>query len=540
MDRAAPRQRVGAREHAHERLAGQFLLLDARVEQRRADERDVDQAMAQLLGMQARVADRQLEGDVGIAGAERLDDLARQPAGQRAGEAQAQPAAGAGAGFASALRGPRGPRQDVTRVVEQHHARGRQGDAAAIALEEPDAQLVLERAHLLRDARLREVQLLGRAAEVQLFGHRHEGSELPELHKPDDRRCLSQPHEFVLIRTSSVPYRRAAVEERPLSCAFRPFELADPFAFYSRARTEEPVFFSEELGYYVVTRHADIHAIFKQPKVVLEREHAGAVQAAPSRGRAGPGRGQLPGLQRAVGPPAARAHAPARLIAKAFTPRRVAALEPEIRELTTAMIERFAGRGEADLVETLTHELPALVIFRLLGIPDEDVPHVKEWAASRVSLNFGDLPVSDQVQHAENLVRYWRYCIELIEARQREPRDDLPSALVRLDDASISKDEMAGLVYGQLTAGHETTSALLASGIKELLAQRERWVELTHDAELIPTAVEELLRLVTPVFAWKRKAKAAARVGDGRHPRGRQRAAAARLGQPRRERVRRT
>src|SRR6185503_10049712 len=99
-------------------------------------------------------------------------------------------------------------------------------------------------------------------------------------------------------------------------------------------------------------------------------------------------------------------------------------------------------------------------------------------------------------------------------------RDDLPSDLVRLGDASITKDEMAGLVYGQLTAGHETTSALLASGIKELLSQRERWVELTRDPSLIPTAVEELLRLVTPVFAWKRRAKEDTSIGDVAVPEG--------------------
>ena len=195
-------------------------------------------------------------------------------------------------------------------------------------------------------------------------------------------------------------------------------------------------------------------------------------------------------------------------------------LEPQIRELTRSMLDRFAHLGEADLVVALTHELPALVIFRLLGIPDEDVPHVKEWAASRVYLNFGDAPVAEQVAHAENLVRYWRYCIELIEARRAAPQDDLPSDLVRIGDEEISLDEMAGLVYGQLTAGHETTSALLAGGIKELLEQRARWVELCEDPSLIPNAVEELLRLVTPVFAWKRRAKEAAVVGGVEIPAG--------------------
>ncbi|WP_064750566.1 cytochrome P450 [Solirubrobacter soli] len=310
------------------------------------------------------------------------------------------------------------------------------------------------------------------------------------------------------------------MEERPLSCSFRPFELADPFAFYARARAEEPVFFSEALGYYVVTRYADIHAIFKAPTVFSSENTQAPYKPRPAEVERVLDEGDFraySGLSGRQPPEHTRLRG---FIAKAFTPRRVAALEPQIRELTTTMIDRFASRGHADLVEALTHELPALVIFRLLGIPDADVPRVKEWAASRVFLNFGDLPVSEQVAHAENLVRYWRYCIELIEARKREPRDDLPSALVALDDASISLDEMAGLVYGQLTAGHETTSALLASGIKELLGQRERWVELTRDESLIPTAVEELLRLVAPVFAWKRRVKQDTRIGEVTLPAG--------------------
>jgi cytochrome P450 len=310
------------------------------------------------------------------------------------------------------------------------------------------------------------------------------------------------------------------VEERPLSCEFRPFELADPFDFYARARAQEPVFFSEELGYYVVTRHADIHAIFKAPKVFSSENTQAPYKPRPPAVERVLEQGDFraySGLSGRQPPEHTRLRG---FIANAFTPRRIAALEPQIRELTRAMIDRFAPRGQADLVQALTHELPALVIFRLLGIPDEDVPRVKEWAASRVYLNFGDLPVAEQVAHAENLVRYWRYCVELIEARRREPRDDLPSALVALGDASISQDEMAGLVYGQLTAGHETTSALLAGGIKELLEQRGRWVELTHDPALIPTAVEELLRLVTPVFAWKRKAKEAVRIGAVDLPEG--------------------
>lgn len=310
----------------------------------------------------------------------------------------------------------------------------------------------------------------------------------------------------------------AAVEERPLAGEFRPYELADPFRFYARARAEQPVFFSDELGYWVVTRHADVLAILKTPKVFSSENTQAPYKPRPPEVErvldAGDFRAYS-GLSARQPPEHTRLRG---LIAKAFTPRRVATLEPQIRELTTLMLDRFGADGEADLVQALTNELPALVIFRLLGIPDEDVPLVKEWAASRVSLNFGDQPVAEQVRHAENLVRYWRYCVALVEARRAQPRDDLPSDLARIGGAS--PEEQAGLVYGQLTAGHETTSALLAGGIKELLTQRDRWQALSARPGLIPAAVEELLRIVTPVFAWKRRAKAPARVGGVEIPEG--------------------
>jgi hypothetical protein len=181
-DRAPAGEAVLGRQDADQRLAGELVLLDRRVQQRRAHEGDVDQVVAQLLGMQARVADGQLERDLRIARAEGFDDLARQAAGERAGEAQAQAAARARPGLLGPLRGARRAGQDVARVIQEANARGGERHAAAVALEQPHAELVLQRPHLLRHARLRQVQLLGGAAEVQLLGDGDEGSELPELH----------------------------------------------------------------------------------------------------------------------------------------------------------------------------------------------------------------------------------------------------------------------------------------------------------------------------------------------------------------------
>jgi cytochrome P450 len=298
---------------------------------------------------------------------------------------------------------------------------------------------------------------------------------------------------------------------------FRPFDLSDPFDFYARARHEQPVFFSEELGFWVVTRHDDIRAIFKEPATFSSEITQAPYKERPPRVQKVLDDGEFTaysGLSARQPPDHTRLRG---FIKKAFTPRRVAVLEPQIREIATRMIDDFDRSGDpVDLVAALTYELPALVIFRLLGVPDEDVADVKRWAASRVVLSFGDQPIDEQVEHAENLVAYWRYCLELVKARFDDPRDDLPSDLVRIyqdGDQSLDIHEMASLVYSQLTAGHETTSSLLATGLKELLAQRERWDEVCADPALAANAVEEMLRIATPVFAWKRLVKQPARVG---------------------------
>jgi cytochrome P450 len=301
------------------------------------------------------------------------------------------------------------------------------------------------------------------------------------------------------------------------------FDLTDPFPFYARARAETPIFYSAELDYWIVTRYADIRDIFRDPATFSSentqtpyRQRPPEVQRILDDG----GFSVVTGLSGRQPPDHTRLRG---FIKQAFTPRRIASMEPVIRAIATDMIDPFADRGEADLVKELARELPALVIFRMLGIPDDDVPKVKDWAQSRVYMNFGDVPVAEQIRHAENLVLYWRYCQDLVRSRLHSPQDDLPGDLARVyleGDETITPDEIAALVYGQLTAGHETTSALLANGLKELLSQRHAWEGICADPALIPTAVEELLRLSAPVFTWKRRTTKTAEVGGVTLPAG--------------------
>ena len=304
---------------------------------------------------------------------------------------------------------------------------------------------------------------------------------------------------------------------------FKPFDTAEPFPFYARARAQAPIFYSPEIDYWVVTRYADIREIFRNPATFSSENTQAPFKQRPAEVQKvldDGGFANVSGLSGRQPPDHTRLRG---FIKKAFTPRRVASLEPDIRAITTRMIDRFADRGHADLVAELAHELPALVIFRMLGIPDVDVPQVKEWAQSRVYMNFGDRPVDEQAHHAENLILYWRYCQDLVQSRLRSPQDDLPGDLARIylqGDQTLTPDEIAGLVYGQLTAGHETTTALLANGLRELLDQPSAWGAICGDARRIPAAVEEMLRISAPVFTWKRLTKAPVQVGGVDLPKG--------------------
>ncbi|MEM7343306.1 MAG: cytochrome P450 [Chloroflexota bacterium] len=287
---------------------------------------------------------------------------------------------------------------------------------------------------------------------------------------------------------------------------YDPFDLVNPFPFYERARKEAPVFYSEELGYWIITRYDDIRAIFKDLNTFSSeitgkplREQSPKVKQILKDG----GFEVYSGMSGRMPPDHTRIRA---FINKAFTSRRINVLADPIRNRVIELIGEFE-EGKADLVKQLTYDLPALVVFMLLGVPDEDVKDVKQWAYSRTAITWGDLTEEEQEYHAHNMVKYWQYCKQLIDLRFEEERDDLPSDLVRIykdGDKTITRTEMASVCYTMLFAGHETTSNMLAEGLKTLLTYRESWEQICTDSSLIPGAVEEILRYCPSIFAWRR------------------------------------
>jgi cytochrome P450 len=191
-----------------------------------------------------------------------------------------------------------------------------------------------------------------------------------------------------------------------------------------------------------------------------------------------------------------------KLVAGAFTPRRVASLRPHIQRITDDLLDAVElaaaaaadGTGEVDLVDTFTAPLPMTVISELLGVPEEDRRELLSW--SRQALGN---PPGRQVEGASNLSRY---LAGLLAAKRREPGGDLLSALVASYDevdGRLSEEELLGTAVLLVVAGHDTTSNLLGNAVVALLRDPVRAGLLRTDPGLLPAAVEEILRLDAPV-----------------------------------------
>lgn len=291
--------------------------------------------------------------------------------------------------------------------------------------------------------------------------------------------------------------------------AFDPFArsyLDDPYAVFAQLRAEAPVRYEPDLDHWVVSRYADVRAVLADPVTYSARNAVSAVvrfngEQVRMMREAG---FTVPHLLVNLDPPE---HARARRIAgRAFTPRRLAGLAPVIRELAGRHVDRFPPGGPVDAVAGLAYELPAEVLFVLLGIQEEDVPQVKAWAEDRLTLIWGRPEPEEQTTLTRATVEFWHYCERLVETRQADPGDDLPSELLTDSQSAepLTPSEVATVVYGLLFAGHETTTNLLANSLRRLLGVPGLWERLRAEPGLIPAAVEEVLRLDSSVPVWRR------------------------------------
>ena len=296
-----------------------------------------------------------------------------------------------------------------------------------------------------------------------------------------------------------------------LAAEFDPFVepyLSDPHPFWLRAREQEPVFYSPQIDYWVSTRYEDIKAIFSDPQTFS----AGNAQT-PIR----PLAQQVTKMLRDSGlktkPVMSNCDPPEHTRIRkhtwaAFTPKRVAQLEPQIRALVTQFIDRIEKQKRAELVREMFYELPVHVLFIFLGMPEKDIGRIKTWSRKRLMLTWGRLSDEQQMVEAKGLLEYWKYTEAFIESLLADPPDNYVGDLIRIsqaDERELTIDEITNIVYGLVLAGHETTTSMSSNAILTLMQHRDVWQRLCVEPGAIPNAAEELMRFYSSVITWRRK-----------------------------------
>jgi cytochrome P450 len=212
-----------------------------------------------------------------------------------------------------------------------------------------------------------------------------------------------------------------------------------------------------------------------------------------------------------------------KLVSKAFTPRRVRELEPRVREITAELLSQASNSSGIEAMAALANPLPVIVIAEMLGVSAGDHAQFKQWSNDLIS-SFGQENLmsgpSDAGIAARNALR--GYLAEAIKQRSANPADDLISALVTARDESdaLSEDELLAFVVLLLLAGNETTTNLIGNGLLALCRHPDQQNRLRGNRDLIPKAIEEMLRFDPPVQMTLRVPTAATNVSGTDIPAG--------------------
>jgi cytochrome P450 len=186
-----------------------------------------------------------------------------------------------------------------------------------------------------------------------------------------------------------------------------------------------------------------------------------------------------------------------KLAIKRFTPKQVKAIEPMIREFVVERVERLRQKGEGDIVTELFKPLPSLVVGHFLGVPEADRPLFDRWTDGIVAAN-ADGDIGSANDAVGELFAYFNAMIERV---RKEPGDDMISALVhaRIDGEELSLVKILGFAFTMVTGGNDTTTGLLSGGAELLTRNPEQRDLLAKDPSLAANAIEEFLRLTSPV-----------------------------------------
>jgi cytochrome P450 len=267
----------------------------------------------------------------------------------------------------------------------------------------------------------------------------------------------------------------------------------DPYPYYRRLRNEAPLYHNDELGFWALSRHSDVHRGFRNSTTLSNRD--GVSLDPVSRG---PHASKTMSFLAMDDPAHLRLRT---LVSKGFTPRRIRELEPRVTELAVqhidTMLEKAGSGVTVDYVAEFAGKLPMDVISELMGVPEPDRDRIRAMADGVMHREDGvnDVPAS-AIEASLNLIVYYQ---QMIAERRKKLTDDLTSALLEadIDGDRLTDEEILGFMFLMVIAGNETTTKLLANAAFWGHKNPDQLTPVYQDLSRVPLWVEETLRYDT-------------------------------------------
>lgn len=279
----------------------------------------------------------------------------------------------------------------------------------------------------------------------------------------------------------------------------RSIQTLNPFPWYRSMRESHPISYNEKDKLWEVFRYDDVlrvvneYATFSSERVITERSgNAEEQEVVKSLLSSDPPR-----------------HRQLRsLISQAFTPRSIAQLTPRITEIVNEQLDLVAEKGSMDIIGDLSYPLPVIVIAEMLGIPSEDRDQFKRWSDAIVSIG-----QEEGMSAVKEMNGYFK---KIIDQRRKDPKDDLISALIeaQIEGVHLSEPELLSFCLLLLVAGNETTTNLIGNALLCFDEHPEAMEQLRAEPALLPNAIEEVLRYLSPVQLLVRAAKVDTQIGE--------------------------
>ena len=274
-----------------------------------------------------------------------------------------------------------------------------------------------------------------------------------------------------------------------------------PHHFFELLRREAPVFRHPEQngpGFWALTKYDDIVTVSMDSETFSSWRGGTNIHDLPEESL-----GFVRMIMLNMDPPQHTKYR--RLVSKGFTPRIVQAMEPHVRAIASEIIDRVAERGECDFVADIAAELPLQVILELMGIPVHDRHMIFDWSNRMIGFDDPEFQTSAEDGRAA-ATDMFMYANQLAVERKRTPRADVISTLMRaeLDGEALTETEFDAFFVLLSVAGNETTRNLISGGMLALIEHPDQRSKLLANPGLLPLAVDEMLRCVTPVIYFRR------------------------------------